>query len=159
MPIYIDLPEDELVLTAETIALEDGATGYYQRNFNDCLRAAVATATQIPYDEVLDTEPRDGNGGQGAVVRGHQELCEWAADRGLRVEVLVDPPIDNEQRWVGITPRGEDGYRHTIVIRYGGIYFDPASGFETPDGTEIATTREIEYGIAFHPREVSVCPS
>lgn len=40
------------VLPELTTPLPDGRVGYFQRNQHDCLRAAVATATQVPYDEV-----------------------------------------------------------------------------------------------------------
>lgn len=152
-PIYLDLPEDELTLPEETTVLEDGAVGYYQRNMNDCLRAAIATAVQIPYEDVPDTEPT-GAGGQGEWLQVYSRLWEWAAGQGIRLEFHTFPPIC-EAPWVGVTPRGDDGYRHTIVIANGQLYFDPASGFETPDGTQIATTREVEYGITFTRKEES----
>jgi hypothetical protein len=118
---------------------------------SDCLQAAIATAVQIPYEQVPVTAPT-GAGGQGEWLRVYSRLWEWSAALGFAMAFHTDPPF-SETPWVGVTPRGEDGYRHTIVIANGILYFDPASGFETPDGTEIATTREIEYAITFHPRE------
>jgi hypothetical protein len=61
-------------------ALPDGRKGWYQRAPHECLRAAMATLLEIPYDETLDIEP---------VTTPSDEFWSrwnaWARDRGLEI--------------------------------------------------------------------------
>lgn len=112
-PIELEVDGIPATLPELSVVLPDGRTGYYQRSRVDCLRAAVATATGIPYDEV----------GPVSTLR---ELQAWAEDRGYRVQLHLEPP--HSERWIGCSPRYEGGLRHTLVMACDRVYHDPAAG-------------------------------
>lgn len=106
------------VLRSYRTRLPDGRTGWYQRSNGPdggCLRAAVATATQIPYDDVpaLFT---DG------------DLWAFADERGYEARPLEQWQCEQHPQYLGFTAT-----RHVVVCAFGRIYFDPASGWVFPD--------------------------
>jgi hypothetical protein len=126
------------------VRLRDGRIGWYQRSQFDCLRAAVATATQIPYDEIDLGE------------QTLRELYRWAEARGLRVEMhLTDPPIDRPV-WIGFTPVDPDwGMRHTAVGAYERVIFAPGSGFVFAGGVRSTPPREFEFALTMETKAPS----
>lgn len=136
--------------------LPGGEIGWFQRNQNDCLRAAVATVAGVPYDDVLDTEPVGGRGGQGASLALYERVWRWAMERGLRLAFHTELPCVDGM-WIGVSPLGDDGYRHTIVAKGLEKYHDPASGFLLPPGLAVERTAEIEYAITIE-KETVECP-
>ena len=96
------------------------------------MRAAVATLLEIPYDEIGDD------------LASTDRLHQWAADRGLRVHVHDELP---DGPWIGVSPAGDDGLRHTVVGDGQRIVFDPASGWIFPGGLRADPIRELDYAI------------
>lgn len=142
MELIVD--SQRAVLPALTARLPDGDIGYYQRSQTDCLRAAVATATQTPYADVPD-------------FRDEVELDQWALDGGRRLRRFEREWITKwlaEPRWIAMSPRypTHANARHTLVMAYNEVYFDPASGWVFYDaGLPAEPTREIEYGLVLEP--------
>lgn len=130
------------VLRELTTRLPDGDTGYYQRSTTDCLRAAVATTLQLAYSCLPD-------------FRDEVELDHWALDNGLRLwhvgpHVLTDTEW-GARRWIGMSEPYEGGVRHTLVMAFGAVYFDPASGWEFEGGLRASPVERLEYGLVLEP--------
>jgi len=126
-------------LAALSVGLSDGDTGWFQRSQTDCLRAAVATALNIPYASIPG-------------FRDEVELDVWALASGYRLQRVEQPPV-HKRRWIGMSPRyaAYGNARHTLVMAYGALYFDPASGWVFEGGLPPDPTREIEYGLVREP--------
>jgi len=123
------------VLDSPGVLLPDGDVGWYQRSQTDCLRAAVATATQVPY-EVLPDFQTDA------------ELLAWATDQGWRLDRHEQPPT-SARRWIGMSPgyATHGGARHTLVMARERLYFDPGSGWVFDGGLRGEPARALEYGL------------
>lgn len=72
---------------------------------DDCLRAAIATCTQTPVEQVPDfaLERRLQKGESPAEVSrtSWERLHQWAATRRLTLEVSGSVPMEHE-RWIGV---------------------------------------------------------
>lgn len=123
------------VLDSPGVLLPDGDVGWYQRSQTDCLRAAVATATQVPYELLPDFQTE-------------AELLTWASANGWRMDRHERPPIE-ARRWIGMSPSyaTHGGARHTLVMARERLYFDPASGWRFEGGLSAEETRSLEYGL------------
>lgn len=125
-PLTMTVDGHPAVLRELTVELAGGEVGYYQRG-QECFRAAVATAAQVPYEQVPE-------------MYGLHELLPWALEHGVFVDLPPDPL--NHRRWLGLGPSYEAPAeyavapfaRHTVVGSYGAIYFDPAAGWEFAGG-------------------------
>jgi hypothetical protein len=128
------------VLPELSTTLLDGAIGWYQRTQLDCLRAAVATATQVSYDDCGEI-PHLG------------ALEKWAEARGYRYDWHPGefPPTDRP-RWIGFTAVVHRSARHTIVGAFTERYFDPASGWLFPGGLKAPAVTELDYAITLTPK-------
>lgn len=110
--------------------LNDGTIGYTMIRHDDCLRAAVATALQVPPAEIPDPriEQRLLAGEEPDSTADHvwTILAAWLAGRGLQIvrhEVTIiskdaemveptNPPLaDADQRWIGVVEVGEVNQR------------------------------------------------
>lgn len=108
----------------------DGSIGWYQRSRYDCMRAAVATYMQIRYDDIGDD------------LTNTDRLYQWAAACGLRVRIHDELP---DGPWIGVSPAGDDGLRHTVVGNGSRVVFDPASGWVFPGGLRADPLCELAY--------------
>ena len=162
--------------------VEDGSEiGYCMRptGTDDCFRAALATATQIPVEQVpdlrLDRRLRKGEDVERINRESWERMAEWLDGRGLELVFHRDVPVDRE-RWVGVC-RGPTeataavataaGFRlgdnpfnnHCLVMSYGDIVFDPAIGLELSDwlprGARLRSWHpsQVVYGVSFDPKE------
>ena len=138
---------------------------------DDCFRAALATVTQIPVQEVFDVLLR-GRLAAGADVDDLAAMfwdkCEsWLESRGLRATFHKAVPLDRE-RWIGIVPppppeddTTEGGHgrpcspfsAHTLVMTRDRILFDPAISLRPPPGMRLRQLRpsDVVLGIAIQP--------
>jgi len=121
------LKDDGIVVLPELTAdLGNGLTGYYQQEPNaGCLRAALATALQEPYEDI-----------HLASDRWPEALFVFAFGRGMEAERrhLVDGPP--ELLWVIATPPLPEvgGDRHVLVGKGSEVCFD-TWGWRRADGS------------------------
>lgn len=134
------------IRTGRTCRLPGGLTGYYMRPGGACLAAAASTCLQIPLEEMPDSLTDAGS------------LMQWSEGRGLRLHfhqksgprppglaIGVSPPVK------GATPGGP--HRHTIVLKDGRNFFDPAQCFLWPDGRPPAAIKTVDYAMSFTAKE------
>lgn len=135
-PIHMEVDGIPAVLPVLSVELPDGRTGYYQRSPDECLKAAVAVATQVPYDELPD-------------IGSLRELYAWADQEGFVVQMHFPPDLPvTEPQWIGVSPKlpGSQA-RHTIVAAYRAQYFDPAAGWVFPGGASAPPIRDLDHAI------------
>jgi hypothetical protein len=145
---------------------------------DDCLRPAIATAIQVPVEQVPDPridERQDAGDDPDVITReSWARIQEWLHKRGL--QLVFHDTVPDRARWVGviqgpeitadlIEDAGTEGlhYRdhagcfndHCVVMSYGEIFFDPAISFTAPPGLvgRPYVPSDIEYGISFEPKE------
>lgn len=117
------------VLPELTTKLEDGRTAYYQRDMFDCVRACVATLTQIPYEDVPE------------MPYFEDVLPTWATGHGFDLGyhhcnqhempdmlLMAASQPSSEEYSKGVT------FGHVVVARGPKVIFNP-NGFCSPDGT------------------------
>ncbi len=143
----------EITLTATlphlTTQLPDGRIGYFQRCELDCLRAAVATLTQTPYDDLEALEHPGPPIGDVSGERLTGAFHEWAFERGERVRFHRETPSGFA---IGIAPTPVPRMNHTVVIRDGRLYFNPASGWKVPGGGVNSPVNRLNYVITLEPK-------
>jgi hypothetical protein len=139
----------EALLPKLSCELPNGATGYYQRQHDDCLRAALATVLQVPYEEVPDFRG-DGPGTHADELACEEAQWEWARSLGLRLRIANRPP-KGVDTFLAVSPAGEDRFRHVLAVVAGHV-FDPGGGFILPPGFEPEVVK-VEYIEFFEPRE------
>jgi hypothetical protein len=83
--------------------LPDGRLGWYQRGRDDCLKAAVATCLQHPYDDLASLDPPEQHDKVGE-LRLWFALFEWANSQGLGV-----PRSDFPGRVTSLTVTNKSG--------------------------------------------------
>jgi hypothetical protein len=139
-----------VVLPELTTDLPDGMTGYYERDFYDCLHCSVATLLQMPYEEITGLKEE----GEAATL-----LARFARDSGLELRAHpADEPPDH--LWIGVSypfPHKQDGHvRHAYVMSGSELFFNP-SGWRYPDGSPFigvgGTAFRTEYGFSLHRKE------
>ncbi len=144
--------------------------GYYAdpTRWDDCMRAAIATATQIPIEQVPDPRLHDrwaaGDDPDQISDESWLRIAEWADRRGLQLMLHETVPADRE-RWIGIcvyTPSwhelvlAENPFPdHCLIMSYGDIIFDPAAMAVVPSGMRVQTWKpaDVTYGLSFDLRE------
>jgi hypothetical protein len=162
------------------VPLGDGELGYCMdpTRTDDCFRSAIATATQIPVEQVpdprLDRRLAAGDDPQTIGRETWERLAVWLADRGLRLVFHEAVPVERE-RWIGVIPwvasperrssppaagyiwRDNPFNDHCLVMTYGDIHFDPAVSAKVPPGMRLPAWRvsDVYYGISFDRQEES----
>lgn len=140
--------------------------GYCMAAFrgDDCLQAAIATATQVPIEAVpdLDLARRLEAGGDPEEISADcwDRLDRWAAARGTVMAFHDDVPAPRD-RWVGVvtwqpfgvTPEGFSD--HCLVMSHDRLVFDPSCGVQAPRGMAAMhfSPDRITYGISFDREE------
>jgi hypothetical protein len=131
--------------------------GYGMRplRLDECLRAAVATATQIPIEQVpdlrLDDRLRRGDRSQDISRDGWSRIETWAGTKGLTLKLWPKTPAQRE-RWIGVCAgAGEVFGDHCLVMCHNRVVFDPACSIAPPPGTALAaySPESIVYGLSF----------
>ena len=145
---------------------------------DSCLSAALATATQIPVEQVpdlkLDKRLQAGEDAETISRESWARIAKWLDSRGLRLVFHDAVPVDRE-RWVGVirgalpdsdvvTQFGLDLGRannpfldHCLVMSHGRVVFDPAISLspQLPSGVRLPRWRpsQVEYGLSFGREE------
>ncbi len=109
--------------------LRDGTKGFLQRRRDDCLQFAIASAAQIPPNQIPDLriEQQVGEGKDPQQI-GEQNLntmVEWMNRQGLRIMVHNNPPV-SERRWIAVTPGREVFGDHCVLMSGRDPLFDPS---------------------------------
>jgi len=165
----------------QRVQLGDDGVGYYADAglTDDCFRAAIATATQIPIREVLDLRLHcrlaEGEDPDEINVDSWQRIARWLAGRGLQLTRHDSVPVDRE-RWVGVctcppdlveeltAPRLVRGkpwtnpfIDHCLVMSYDRVVFDPAANAHAPEGMRPRPwqSTDVTYGLSFDPKGVN----
>ena len=153
---------------------EDGEIGYYADpvRWDDCLRAAIATALQVPPEQIPDLRLHArldaGEDPDEISDSSWLRIAEWAERRGLRMMLHEEHevPADRE-RWIGVCVHPVRWHElarfdepnpfvdHCLVMSYDRVIFEPAARAIVPRGMEPQTwdASEVTYGISFDPRE------
>lgn len=137
--------------------LVDGTVGYFVRapRTDDCFAAAVATALQVPIDEVPD--PRiDERLAAGAAPdeidrSAQEEMKRWLWARGLRMVGHRKLPT-GLRRWIGIVQMPGAFNSHSLVMSRHEILFDPTL-FHWPDMPPVQQCgfEQVTSGLSFQP--------
>jgi hypothetical protein len=149
--------------------LGDGEIGWCMDPLrpDNCLRAAVATALQVPIDQVpdprLDARFKDGDDPDEISARSWEKLADWSRARGLELRGHLDTLPTDRERWVGVVEPDMEGddfadaptpfTAHCLVMSYGDILFDPSISLFAPEGQQLRTydPSQITYGLTFNP--------
>lgn len=125
--------------------LQNDRIGHFQRFADDCLRAAVATALQVSYEDVPLNEaaPSTLGGELDRCVR----LAEWAWSRGYRVRFHDEPP-KGCRTFVAEGRLEGGGMRHAVAM-VDGVGHDPATGFDLPPGKEMKKLTTATHVLVF----------
>lgn len=135
--------------------------GMHPYRSDGCLRAAIATATQVPIEQVPDLrlDDRLDRGEDLDEISRTSWVCieEWAASRGLVMKFWTEVPAPRE-RWIGVSKDEEDELPfgdHCLVMCRDRLLFNPNCSVMPPPGTEVfnATTDSITYGLSFESLE------
>lgn len=142
--------------------------GMHPYRTDDCLRAAIATATQIPIEQVpdlsLDQRLERGEDQDEISRTSWIRIEEWAASLGLRMKLWEEVPVPKE-RWIGIstfTGDSEDDDDeatvfgdHCLVMRRDDVLFNPNCTVVAPPGTKLLhpALDSITYGLSFESLE------
>ncbi len=132
--------------------------GYGMTRPDDCMRAAIATATQVRRGQVpdlkLDRRLQGGEDPDEISRSSWERIGRWADRRGLTLTFHREVPVPRS-RWIGIT-EGRYGATaffsdHCLVMSYERLVFDPAFCVRPPAGLRLAAwhPNEITYGISF----------
>ena len=141
---------------------------------DDCFQAAIATAAQIPIQEVPDLalkkQLREGGDPEEISRAAWTRIAEFAYERGLRLVFHKRVPVARLS-WIGVIVvpggrsyvagpsglilAGDAGFRnHCLVMRHDQLVFDPACSVQSPPGYAVESydPTQITYGISFNKR-------
>ncbi|MEK6273356.1 MAG: hypothetical protein AABM42_12055 [Actinomycetota bacterium] len=148
---------------------------------DDCFQAAIATATQVPIEQVpdldIDRQLEEGVDPLTIDELGWQRIERWAGKRGLELRFWDELPVPRE-RWIGVsrldqgllrqiflasgdppTPRlhGDEYlfFDHCQVMADDQLVFDPVCSQSPPPGHthKAYSISEMVYGISFERKE------
>ena len=161
------------------VPLENGETGYGMSpgRTDDCFQAAIATALQVPIEQVpdlrLDKRLAAGDDRDEIDRQSWLRLAEWLGRLGLWMTFHEDPPFQRE-RWVGVVfgrdrlvgapvPGAPAGVvwrdnpftDHCLVMARNTIAFDPAVTQRLHPGVRPFPwqAHDVDYGITFDRME------
>lgn len=144
--------------------IEGNEIGYGMYRDDTCLQAAIATAAQIPIQELPDLM-MDQRLAEGESVdeinRASWALMEsWLGERGLCMRFHDRVPV-SLRRWIGVVgyptraPVGAGLTQfmdHCLVMSFNRIVFDPLGPTTPPPGYQARKWRaaDVTYGISIH---------
>ena len=138
--VTIPMPDGLAAVPELTCELPGGRTGYYRRRTDDCWHATMATALQVPYEEVppfwLDTGLDSDDADQDPEIR--RAIFDWVRQRGFSFD-RYPAPATHAPHWIGMCD-ADDGGRHIVVCAYDRIVFDPNDGLVWPDNPGMMST-------------------
>lgn len=121
-----------LLAHSESLGEVTYGTGYFQSTTDDCVRAAVATLLQIPYEEV---PALSGGGDQEEEVRDFGRSADYEPE-----PVIADPSAPPEIRapdagfWIGTVSGHRSEEAHAVVLYGLKVAFDPAWAMQRVNG-------------------------
>jgi hypothetical protein len=132
--------------------------------YDDCLTAAIATATQTAVEDIpdlrLSARLKAGEDPDEISRSSWPRIDDWATKRGF---VAMMHPEDEipvpERRWIGIIEWDRQGPRpfqdHCVVMDHDRLIFDPACGAVPPPGMRalIYSPEQIAWGLSFNQKE------
>jgi HK97 family phage prohead protease len=161
------------VLHRPVVQLGNGEIGYcmYPERLDDCLRPAIATATQIAMEQIPDPrlDERWSNGEDLDKISADtwNRLARWLYGHGLRLTCHDKVPVDR-RRWVGVVEGSEPPpgmafadwqwrdnpfLDHCVVAEFDRLIFDPAISLDVPRSRRGRlrswTMADVEYGLSF----------
>lgn len=148
--------------------------GMHPYQGDDCFRAAIATATQVPIEQVPDLalmkRLEHGEDAEEISRTSWERIDSWASKRGLGVAFWDEVPAPRH-RWIGVCRnapgiaytfdehghpvRSDVGGRgfndHCLVMSHDQLIWDPSCSMKPPPGmtTSPSDTTRIGYGISF----------
>jgi hypothetical protein len=151
--------------------------GMHPYRTDDCLQAAIATATQVPIEQVpsLDLHERRERGEDPEEISRScwERIARWADKRDL-VLTFWDQEPPARERWIGVVLAENSGNAYTVeggrlvlsdvadafndhclVMSYNRLVFDPSCSVRLPPGRdhEAPDPSMIGYGISFEKKE------
>jgi hypothetical protein len=142
--------------------------GMHPYRVDDCLRAAIATATQIPVEDVpdlgLDDRLDRGEEPDEVGLAVWAQVQRWAATHELAMRFWETLPAPRD-RWIGVSGSGTAAAAekrkgaspfldHCLVMCRDRILFNPVCSVVPPPGTEAGGYRySFTYGISFDKKE------
>jgi hypothetical protein len=141
-----------------SVPLPGGLTGWCVRRSDDCLCAAVATATQTPIDQVpdphIDERLAAGDRPGELCSKMWADLSAWARDRGTPLRSWPDPSACRGL-WIGLAPHPFPAAmppfsEHCLVMLDDTILWDPNAAGGLPGlRAKVFSRMHITAGISF----------
>jgi len=148
---------------------------------DDCFQAAIASATQVPIEQVpdlaLDQRLWRGDDPEQVSDTSWERIQRWASKCGLALTFHSEVPVERS-RWLGVCVAGHsdraafeirpDGTwaerkdevppafnDHCLVMSHARLIFDPSCSVRLPPGMQLMkyTPNHITYGISFDKEE------
>ena len=143
-----------------TVTLDDGTTGWCIRapRADDCWQAVVATALQVPIEDVpdsrIDERLEDGESADEIGRSYDLEFREWLRGQRLRMTRFAVEPgrLPKLPRWIGQCPVRGDFQDHCLVMSGPDVLFDPIVTLEDQLGRKVKAwgADDVRIGYAFH---------
>ncbi len=115
--------------------LRDGTKGFLQRRRDDCLQFAIASAAQIPPNQIPDLriEQQFGEGTEPEEInrRNLDTMVRWMHKCGMQIMVHNEAPV-SERRWIAVTPGREVFGDHCVLMSRRDPLFDPSQLLPLP---------------------------
>lgn len=132
----------------------------YPDRGDDCFPAAVATALQVPIEQVPDLriDARIAAGEDPVTVSRSSwlRIDRWARELGFVLTIHDEVPVARD-RWVGVCPDPAGSWMlgdHCLVMSRERLLFDPSVSVVQPPGRTLVRfgPEQVAYGISFEPR-------
>jgi len=136
--------------------LRDGSLGYFQRRFDDCLQAAIATCLQIPPHKVPDLHIEDqlaaGKEPDDVKQANREKMRRWLDGHGVTIVYHPTHLPTSGGRWIGVVRDTYSGYfaDHCMVMSGHDALFDPSA--HLPSEPLKYDIGDVDYGITIDRR-------
>jgi hypothetical protein len=146
-----------------SVPLPNGLRGWTVQRSDQCLQAAVATATQTPLDQVPDAhiDERLAAGADDDELAGQVfgDLERWAHGRGLEM-LFEELAVPQPGLWIGLVKLRNFGMTlfadHCLVLAGDTIAWDPCAGIPVGRGlrVKIYSRLDITASVVFQPNNL-----
>ena len=140
------VPEDDMPMLrreARKMGLRLEAEAF-KRSDNDCLRAAISYAYNVPYADTPDLDPLKARP-PGPGRKGVQELAwrRWATERGLKWWSSDELAPVGVSRWIASVPSKYAGCTHAVVMEADHLLYDPAGTWTEVRQSDVRQARML----------------